>query len=60
MPWTNVRTAIELLQVDRLDHGCTIVYAPDYARQCAERASCSPWCPPIPAICARWRPSAGR
>ena len=37
MPWTNVRTAIELLQVDRLDHGCTIVYAPDYARQCAER-----------------------
>jgi hypothetical protein len=23
-------------------------------------ASCSPWCPPIPAICARWRPSAGR
>lgn len=37
MPWTNVRTAIELLQVDRLDHGYTIVDAPDYARQCAER-----------------------
>lgn len=37
MPWTNVRTAVELLQVDRLDHGYTIVDAPDYARQCAER-----------------------
>lgn len=37
MPWTNVRTAVELLRVDRLDHGYTIVDAPDYARQCAER-----------------------
>jgi adenosine deaminase len=37
MPWTNVRTAVELLQVDRLDHGYTIVDAPDYAHQCAER-----------------------
>lgn len=37
MPWTNVRTAVELLQVDRLDHGYTIVDAPDYARECAER-----------------------
>jgi adenosine deaminase len=37
MPWTNVRTAVELLQVDRLDHGYTIVDAPGYARECAER-----------------------
>lgn len=37
MPWHNVRTAIETLQVDRVDHGYTIVDAPDYARECAER-----------------------
>ena len=37
MPWTNVRTAVELLQVDRIDHGYTVVDAPDFARQCAER-----------------------
>lgn len=37
MPWTNVRTAVELLRVDRVDHGYTIIDAPDYARQCAER-----------------------
>ena len=37
MPWTNVKTAIELLQVDRLDHGYTIVVHPAYARQCADR-----------------------
>ncbi len=37
MPWTNVQTAIELLQVDRIDHGYTIVDQPDYARQCADR-----------------------
>ena len=36
MPWTNVRTAVELLKVDRIDHGYTIVDAPDYARQCAD------------------------
>ncbi|MES2533161.1 MAG: adenosine deaminase, partial [Pseudomonadota bacterium] len=36
MPWTNVRTAVELLKVDRIDHGYTIVDAPDFARQCAE------------------------
>ncbi|RZA11850.1 MAG: adenosine deaminase, partial [Lysobacteraceae bacterium] len=33
MPWTNVKTAVELLQVDRIDHGYTIVDAPpDEAR----------------------------
>ncbi|WP_232080799.1 adenosine deaminase [Variovorax sp. SRS16] len=37
MPWTNVKTAVELLQVDRIDHGYTIVDAPEYARECAER-----------------------
>jgi adenosine deaminase len=37
MPWTNVRTAVELLQVDRIDHGYTVVDAPDFAARCAER-----------------------
>ena len=37
MPWTNVRTAVDLLQVDRIDHGYTVVDAPDFARRCAER-----------------------
>jgi adenosine deaminase len=37
MPWTNVRTAVELLKVDRIDHGYTVVDAPDYARECGER-----------------------
>lgn len=36
-PWTNVRTALELLQVDRIDHGYTVVDDPEFARQCAER-----------------------
>ena len=38
MPWTNVRTAVEQLHVDRIDHGYTVVDAPAFARQCAERA----------------------
>jgi adenosine deaminase len=37
MPWTHVRTAVELLKVDRIDHGYTIVDQPDFARQCADR-----------------------
>jgi adenosine deaminase len=37
MPWTNVRTAVELLQVDRIDHGYTIVDDPEFAQRCAER-----------------------
>ncbi len=37
MPWTNVRTALDLLQVDRIDHGYTVVDQPDFARACAER-----------------------
>lgn len=35
-PWMNVRTAIEALGVDRVDHGYTIVDAPEYARRCAD------------------------
>jgi len=35
--WTNVRTAVEVLQVDRIDHGYTVVDAPDYARELAGR-----------------------
>ena len=37
MPSSNVRTALELLQVDRIDHGYTVVDDPELARQCAER-----------------------
>ncbi|HEX2625923.1 MAG TPA: adenosine deaminase [Candidatus Limnocylindrales bacterium] len=37
MPWTNVRTAVDVLKVDRIDHGYTIVDAPEYARELAER-----------------------
>jgi adenosine deaminase len=37
MPWTNVQTAIDLLKVDRIDHGYTIVDNPDLARRYAEQ-----------------------
>lgn len=37
MPWTNVQTAVELLRVDRVDHGYTIVDNPDLTRRYAER-----------------------
>lgn len=37
MPWHNVETALDLLQVDRIDHGYTIVDNPELARRCAER-----------------------
>ena len=37
MPWNNVQTAVELLKVDRIDHGYTIVDNPAFAQQCAER-----------------------
>lgn len=37
MPWGNVRTAVELLQVDRIDHGYTVVDNPDFAADCAAR-----------------------
>ena len=34
--WTNVRTAIEVLGVDRIDHGYTVVDNPAFARRCAD------------------------
>lgn len=34
--WENVRTAVEVLKVDRIDHGYTVVDAPDFARRCAD------------------------
>ncbi|MGO4389900.1 adenosine deaminase [Variovorax sp. M-6] len=37
MPWTHVRTALDLLRVDRIDHGYTVVDQPEFARECAER-----------------------
>ena len=37
MPWTNVRTAVELLKVDRIDHGYTVIDNPAFAQHCAER-----------------------
>ena len=32
MPWSNVKTAVDLLKVDRIDHGYTMVCAPDADR----------------------------
>ncbi|MCA1323707.1 adenosine deaminase family protein [Herbaspirillum sp. alder98] len=37
MPWNNVDTAIEQLQVDRVDHGYTIVDNPALLQRCIER-----------------------
>jgi adenosine deaminase len=37
MPWTHVRTALDVLKVDRIDHGYTVVDRPEFARECAER-----------------------
>jgi adenine deaminase len=37
MPWTNVRTALDVLKVDRIDHGYTVVDRPEFARECADR-----------------------
>jgi len=36
-PWTNVRTALDVLRVDRIDHGYTAIDTPAFARACAER-----------------------
>jgi adenine deaminase len=35
--WANVKTAVELLQVDRIDHGYTIIDAPQFARECIDK-----------------------
>jgi adenosine deaminase len=37
MPWHNVDTAINLLKVDRIDHGYTVVDNPDFLQQCIAR-----------------------
>ncbi len=37
MPWRNVETAIDLLEVDRIDHGYTIVDNPELAAHYATR-----------------------
>ncbi len=37
MPWTNVKTAVDGLKVDRIDHGYTIIDNPELARRYAER-----------------------
>ena len=36
-PWHNVLTALDVLKVDRIDHGYTVVDAPAFAERCAER-----------------------
>ncbi len=36
-PWTNVQTVVDLLRVDRIDHGYTVLDSPEFCRQCAER-----------------------
>ena len=37
MPWPNVATALDVLQVDRIDHGYTVLQNPDLVRRCAQR-----------------------
>ena len=37
VPWQNIKTAIELLKVERVDHGYTVIDNPQFARECAER-----------------------
>ncbi len=39
MPWTNVQTALEVLKVDRIDHGYTVVNAPEFAARCVDRGT---------------------
>jgi adenosine deaminase len=36
LPWTNIQTAIDVLKVDRIDHGYTAVDDADFAKRCAE------------------------
>ena len=37
LPWHNLQTALDLLQVDRVDHGYTVVDNPELAARCAEQ-----------------------
>jgi adenosine deaminase len=34
--WRNIKTAIDVLEVERVDHGYTVVDNPEFARRCAE------------------------
>lgn len=34
MPWTNVKNAVDCLRVNRIDHGYTVVDAPEFAQTC--------------------------
>lgn len=36
LPWTNVKTAIDLLGVDRVDHGYTVIDEPELAQRCVD------------------------
>jgi adenine deaminase len=36
MPWQNVRTAVDVLKVDRIDHGYTVVDNPEFAKRMAQ------------------------
>ncbi len=36
-PWQNVAAALDLLQVDRIDHGYTVLENPELVRRCVER-----------------------
>jgi adenosine deaminase len=36
MPWTYIESAIDLIGVDRIDHGYTVLQNPDLVRRCAE------------------------
>jgi adenine deaminase len=35
--WSNVKTAVDLLKVDRIDHGYTVIDAPGFARKCIDQ-----------------------
>ena len=37
MPWNNVQTAMDLLQVDRIDHGYTVIDNPDLVQEAKAR-----------------------
>lgn len=37
MPWMNVETALDLLKVDRIDHGYTVIENAEFAQRCMDR-----------------------
>ena len=36
LPWNNLQTALDVLKVDRIDHGYTVVDNPELAQRCAD------------------------